>query len=1120
MLAIYKASAGSGKTHTLGLEYIRALLGSKQTVDSDTTRYRLNHRNHKPVGNNRHRGILAITFTNKATEEMKTRIIDELNRLAHPGGPNKESAYAADLMDCFGCSRQELAESADAALTQVLLDYSHFSVSTIDSFFQTVMRSMAYELDYPGDYEVTLDNHAVLRESLNMMFDEFNMSYDPGRMQSPLAKFLTNLMDAKRREGKSVNIFNRRRRDLLNQIEHIFNEDYRAFADDFDKWFAQKGAIDNFVETLDNRHENSKAVLAETYNRILNQCEALGWNVDKCLSKHSLNVIDTISNCKSIPKNVLDGKTFQGIIQGDSPLVKKYRETPDAHLVETCVKEFADQAIECLRYEKYKEAADNLRFVKFAVQYVAKFRKANNMIVLSDTTELLNHLLTGENQVPFVYEKLGTRFTNFLLDEFQDTSTMQWENLKPLIDESLAEDHDSLIIGDVKQSIYRFRNSNSRLLDSIVPGQYPGAKLRGTEPRDNTNWRSAPLVVKFNNTVFKRWASALKLPEYSTVAQCVAEKNRNLEGYIKLTICSEKTPDNPDGMHEALIANIKAQLAQGYQPRDIAVLASGNAAVRAAGKAIGAAGITVVSEDAFLIANSQAVNTILAVMRSFLNAGAKPGSDSKNGYYKKRRDIQAIAARYEQLLADHRLNDDDNTDEAISSACLAQAFAEDSNNSDYLTKLGRPSTLSSLVESIIKVRIPTALLNTELAYITAFQDVIMDYSAQFGSDIRGFLSYWDTVKSKKNVLPGVDNNAVTVTTIHKSKGLEFPCVHFLKAETSVEPTKENPHWIRSTPEQIDSGFPPALRIPIDKSAQTTFPVLARTCRVDATLDSLNKHYVAYTRAGRELMLYVTEGNDKSFTRYLKPILLERRPTDDELKEPGMYLDLTGEMATEGPGEYTWGSPTVPKRQEEKKNEDPSEPVNEQCKEYNVPIDVKGTDIIQVQVLAADDELSLNDNGTDKYSDENTERGNRIHAAFQRINVLSQVENVLNRMVGRKRLMKDEADEIRNFFASPMLADKLAGWYAPGLRAQNEMTIFDSLNKEHRMDRVVWMPSGEIHILDFKTSAPDTSAEAIVAANKATMRLYADILGKVANVPIRTYLLLTTHRQIIALDPAL
>lgn len=437
-LHIIKASAGSGKTHRLTGEYLHLLFSQP----------------------NNHRHILAVTFTNKATDEMKSRIVEELHRLAS----GRNSDYLNLLIIDFSLNEPAVRSTSKRILETILHDYSSFSISTIDKFFQQTMRAFTREMGLAGGYNIEVDHSSLLMETVDLMLSELDKSEN-----KQLSEWLLLFMQDSIEEGKSWKID----REVIELSKQLFNETYKSFTSEEQ-------------ENIQNKEQLSvyKKILVKLIRDYENELKSVGVKAVSIMNQYSLVPSDFKGSSTSqffkfekIAKGEITGmtKTFLSFpdnldgwyTKGKLPdIILRIENAYNAGLNE-CVKQVIDLYDNDIHYKTAKCILQNyytLGILNDIKNRLKKLQQENNTLLLSDTTELLNDIISGTDS-PFIYEKTGIRLTNYMIDEFQDTSRMQWNNFRPLIDESLSSGNFNLIVGDVKQSIYRFRNSDWRLLE-------------------------------------------------------------------------------------------------------------------------------------------------------------------------------------------------------------------------------------------------------------------------------------------------------------------------------------------------------------------------------------------------------------------------------------------------------------------------------------------------------------------------------------------------------------------------------------------------------------------------------------------------------------------------------
>lgn len=859
MLSIYKASAGSGKTFTLAYEYIKMLLGEK---NPDTGAYSL-----RKGAQAAHRHILAITFTNKATEEMKARIIDELAALAGMKGDGR-SEYMKRLVKEFGCTEDKLRELARKTLHQMLFDFNFFNVSTIDSFFQTILRTFAREAELNGDYELSVKGDEVMEESVQRFFDSLNInSGDPGtrRVIHNISRYLVEQFN----RGKAVMLFNRESQmytSFLKVVQNLSGETFIKSFDRFRGFFDDPAKVEAFEAALIERIsalERASREAAQEGLLILEAAEpvAAGRKTVKPFKNTVEGAMRTVmekgaygsaSNVSVINKVLDNGAAVYYM----ADYVKMLGEHPLPHC-EAAIERFMKACDEQNRHiPLLHEIRTNMFYLSMMVQvhkYMEEYRKDNNALLLSDTNSIV-HSIIGDEDTPFIYERLGVRLRHYLIDEFQDTSRMQWQNLMPLLSEGLSRSNDSLVIGDEKQCIYRFRNSDPTLLQVEVARQFADDCLvLGSRPEENTNWRSSADVVNFNNRLFSAIAEGTSFSNiYANVNQQVSEKHLGHGGYVKFTPVEKPSKDEgSEAVLRQLAENIDSQIGAGYRPCDIAVLCRWNSEgcdvvdYLIEHQKVAPVSYNVVSDELMQVSQSPAVRLIVNTLRSIAENDA---DDYTTKRYKSRHDTLSMISRFE--LARHR---GISPSEALEAALSGEAMAAGAYSA---------RTLTELVEDIVAT-ISSDIVNSQNSFICAFQDILTDYCAMGLNDIRSFLRWWDDKGSSYTISAPDDPNAVRVMTVHKSKGLEFKCVHVPFCNWKVLDFR-GVEWFAtgSSIAGIDAEAPSmVLLTPTDKMLGTRFAdQYTRICD-ERTLDEFNILYVAFTRAVDDLRVMYQPGTD-------------------------------------------------------------------------------------------------------------------------------------------------------------------------------------------------------------------------------------------------------------------
>lgn len=1076
MINIYKASAGSGKTYTLAREYIKLILGYKD----EEGRYRLNRR-----GGLAHRSVLAITFTNKATEEMKTRIIHELAVIAGlEKGWTKESPYADELCTTFDCSRGELKTVAAKALRDLLYDFNFFSVSTIDSFFQTILRSFAREAEVAGNYELELNDEAIIGMSVDKLLQDLNHGEDNKRTRyliNWLSSYMTQLIE----DGMPFNVFNRSlpiHRNLIQFINKITDDFYRENEARLLDYLSDETKFNDFKNRVYSQLKSIKCQTAEACSEALDMISKCGMSdmvkthvtnglrkwaakgyVSDGYSQSMANAMDDITTAYKKPKKGQPAPSdeLNGIIAKALDMVR-----------------FCDGQVGTLQLI----AANlyQLGLLSSLAEYIDKYRRENSTILLSDTNALISRII-GTEDAPFLYERVGVWFRHYLIDEFQDTSFSQWSNIRPLINESLAYEYDNLVIGDEKQCIYRFRNSDPSLLhnlhtDSMAEGR---CEVRGDSISENTNWRSSSDVIRFNNTFFSALVRNLGYEEiYSNVAQQISKKHADHRGYVRVRMYDgdKKSDWLPEAL-ENLTHELRRQLESGYRPGDIAILVrkrdEGNIIIRHLEDTVKSdpqfPPFRIVSDASLFLGNSPTVGLIVSRLKLI------SATDFASGPRKKtKREIAALINSFEN----EKSRGASSSESLLKAIAILEAGSKEAGHEDAPVTDGQDSRTSSasnasetsvdlisLVEEIVSTYIPEANLKEENLYINAFQDLVTEFVGRGHGDIRSFLSWWDEKGYATPVAGAQDDSALNILTIHKSKGLEYPCVHIPFAEMT-ESNRPEPAWfeLKSIPGIPDELLPPMLPLELSSAMRRT-PFEERydeVCR-QKKLDTVNLLYVAFTRAVNELCIGFPKPNPRAKNiasdlvdaiDMCTPEFCHELESDDNLSgsmSPYTYFSFADET-------ITIGSPTIP-----------------QAKEKSEKTALTPGELWDMGEYYTHTQRNIWDNTTleDKYYniEDARDRGIMLHDTMANILTVKDVEVAINSLRHSKKakeLTVADISEIHAIIMDRVNDPKAAGWFEGYKKVMIERPIAIGGDDSRRPDRVVWTADGYIDVIDFKS----------------------------------------------------
>lgn len=1140
MLTIYKASAGSGKTYNLAKYYIKFLLGIKNK-DNDTWQLNLDRKRKTLKISNRHRGILAITFTRKATEEMKQRIVGKLADLVRIRKPDeKEADYVDGLMADLHCSREELSRAAELTLQQLLFDYQNFNVSTIDAFFQRVLHTFAREIDIQTDYQVELNDTQAMQTAVGEMLDDFNTAspLDPSLKKNQLGRWLYDYMRSLIYEGKKADFLNRdsyAHSTLVDLVAQISLESFKPFKDDMRVYLdADNLGIRSSTPSADHIIEFTQAI--DDYKRyILAEIKRDAQTV-LCDPADPVQ-IDKLGTSRSKKPQIiardylLRGRPYRKMDDWTSTKVMLNLVSPDAEVNfapggDVVLKgETEDHARAakglfertyaryCVYYaiESISAALTQLGLLRHAWGYLSRLMEDNNLVLISDTNELLAKVIGGD-ETPFVYERMGLQLVHHLIDEFQDTSKMQWANLLPLVSIGIHDREDSLIIGDEKQSIYRFRNSDSSILHDGLEKQFDHSQLelKGNIPKENTNYRSSSDVVRFNNTLFSHLAGKLGVVGYDNVAQGIDKEH---PGHVKFIATAYKEDDQT--ILDAMKAEIRRMVDDGgYDYKDIAVLGDTNKHCASVVDYLVKEGLPVLSDEALFLYKSWAVqlviNTLKIIDREQSGEANRPETDKRMRATNAQ--MHNVLSQFEILVKDGAATPAQAINQAMRSLdkCAAPA-AEQNKDAEISANIKsildrRPSSLAALIETVIEVQMPDAdARRAHSAYLSALQDAAMQFAAKNrnkdAASLHAFLDWWDA--NPRLAIGGASEaNAIKVMTIHKSKGLEFPCVLIPFCTWDVAWTdgfRTPAIWTDSLKSNIDvlnsaataaglqhtldiSKAPPALYVKLDKRTrlpQSPFNSDFQKEWDQAINDTLNKTYVAFTRATTELIVWaeVPSKLDGALTNGCigLPIALAcglGRPAD---VPEDLCLDLSAHKVADNPDILAEiGEPTVKVLSDKEKEE-----LKEKEARDRLAIDV-GYDVeIRSDVLSItsikEEEAEVIDKEPEPQSAIKDE-GTLLHEIMQYVAHASDLPRAVKMVTSRHGIDPATAAEYEQMLARFLADERVSHWFDGYKRIYIEQPIYIPGIQDgiRRPDRVVVNPDGSVDVLDYKfgESAPE------------------------------------------------
>ena len=776
MIEIMKASAGSGKTYSLAGKYIGLLLKSDD-------RYAYRH-------------ILAVTFTNKATDEMKTRIMQELFILSTE--PEK-SGYHDRFVPSIFPSDSDMRKKAEGILRDILHDYSAFAVSTIDKFFQQTLKAFSREIGQFASYQVELDKDSLVAESVDRVLD--SLTEENGTLLSWLTANVLEQIEAGGRYSLDANLLDMAKRLMSPQRQEAMQD---AGVDE-DVMCSKERllTVRERCRELRDSFRGKVVAKAEAVAAVLKQA---GVNADETNGKFLKKIYDYVdleagekieAPTASFKAKAEDSEKWFAKTKAKVMLPKVYPdlEAPLNEFVALFGKEFAV-------YNTAMILDSQLYALGVADELSRTFKdimKEKNVLCIDDSNTILKDIIDGSD-APFVYEKLGVRFEHFLLDEFQDTAHVQWQNFYPLLDNSEGQGGENLIVGDVKQSIYRWRGSDWKLLDRTVPERFP----RHQEKVLDTNYRSLSSIVKFNNGFFASAAEVIdKMADdgyngkmaaiYADVEQKVAKADKP-SGNVSITFC-----DKSEELQKVYESIVRAR-ENGARLSEIAVLVRSNAIGESVASHLIENGISVITDDSLRVKNSMLVRRIVSLMSCVENP-----QDTVGSYLAESLDVEVPKGHI---------------------------------------------SLTDMAESIFRSLVSgdkAGDWSKEALHVQTFMDNLQDYVSSKGNALRGFLKWWEG--ENPSISSPSSGESVRVMTIHKSKGLAFPYVIIPFVE-NIKLFKGDSSWcvpdLKGTDlEGIAEGV---YDVVLSSSSDSTlFAEDYRAERFLQHVDNMNTLYVAMTR---------------------------------------------------------------------------------------------------------------------------------------------------------------------------------------------------------------------------------------------------------------------------------
>ncbi|MDA9276777.1 UvrD-helicase domain-containing protein [Flavobacteriaceae bacterium] len=815
---IYDAAAGSGKTYTLVKQYLGFLLNQQK--------------------NNYYQSLLALTFTNKAVAEMKDRIIENLLAFSEKSSVANPPPMMQDLAGELSLGLPKIQARAKAILTHLLHNYAAFSVETIDKFNHRLIRTFAKDLSLPSNFEVVLDPTALLTEAVDKLIDKTGVD-------QAITKVLVAFALEKTDDDKSWDIS----KDIFKAAKLLNNEDDAAHLSLFkDKTLSD---FEDFKKELHkNKHLGEGAIL-KAIKVVTDIIETHGLD-RKSFSRGSFITFIERLKSKEYGKIEFSAMWIQDLAQKPMYGVTwaKKNETLAAVIDQ-------NQSVFAAFVAVAHKQVNNLRFIaailknltplsviNLVSKELALLQEEQSLVPIAQFNALI-HKEIKDQPAPFIYERLGERYSHFFIDEFQDTSVMQWQNMIPLLDNSLSQAHSSkegslLLVGDVKQAIYRWRGGNPEQFLSLIHEKSAFDTVRPVIENLPKNYRSLKEIINFNNGFFTYASQFLEDPLHKKlyIDGNRQEVNQKAEGYINLEFIDAKNKEEQNQQYaEKTLAIVKQLNQQGFAYSDICVLTRKKDDGVFLSTYLMEHEIGVISSETLLLENAGVVSCIF----NTILLSVQP-TDTQT----KIRVLDFLHAHFKIAIEKHSFF----TSFLEKGALFSQTLKKYDIDFDLLQVAQK--SLYQGAEYIIK---QFGLDKIADAYLYGFMDLIFEYQQKPQADTLGFLDFWETKRQTASIASGENTNGVQFMTIHKAKGLEFPAVIFPYASIELYNELEPKTWI-SVPETWSQNFEHTLINYNKNIAEFNDQGLAihTKRRQTIALDNYNLLYVTLTRAVEQLYI--------------------------------------------------------------------------------------------------------------------------------------------------------------------------------------------------------------------------------------------------------------------------
>lgn len=995
---IFNASAGSGKTFTLVKNYLKLL------IVSDTLF--------------KFKQILAITFTNKAVSEMKTRVIDMLRAFADESVLNNPNDMFIAIVEELNINEKKVHEKSKLILDAIINNYAAFDVCTIDGFTHKIIRTFAHDLKLPQNFEVELDTESIINKAVD------NLIAKAGN-DNELTNVLVDFALEKTDDDKSWDISY----DLNKVAKLLINENHATHLENL-----QTKTLDDFNALKNNVFK--KIAVLETH---------IQKNASLVLNLIQQNSLDFEHFYRSILPNhfkkiasldlhkAYENKLHENIIERTNIYKKTLPEEKKTIIdglmpkIEPLFLEIKQQVHQYLLFENILKNITPLSVLNAINKELVAIKEDENVLLVSEFNTLIANEIK-QQPVPFIYERIGEKFKHYFIDEFQDTSVMQWDNLKPLLENALTsetlnkEQGSLMLVGDAKQAIYRWRGGKAeQFINLFNENVRPFPVIQNIENLPK-NYRSAKQIVDFNNHFFKHVSCfAFSNEDYAKIySKSHQETSNNIEGYVNLTFLNYGKDDDKDHVYtQQALETIDSILQKGYQHKDICVLVRKRKEGVAIANVLSNFGVPIISSETLMLQNSTEVMFVINMMLLAL----QPEN------YEVKVEVLDFWASQKNIVNKHEFFK--NHIKVDVQKLFTELAKFDFNNFLQLP-------IYDAVEYVIRT---FNLNNSSSAYIQFFLDEVYNYSQKQLVSFSGFIDYWNTKKDSLNIVSPIGQNAVQIMTIHKAKGLEFPVVIFPYAELSIYDDKDPKTWYE-LPKEDFNGFDEAY-INLNKNLEPLNlygKSIYNNYLSELELDNINLLYVALTRPIEQLYVIgkrVNNSKGSDNTKTYSGLLIN-------------YLETIGKW-NDNEWVYHFGNPSK----------------DMSFKSKNIEVTFQ-KEFISTEASSHNIKIITNSGYLwDTSQKEAQEKGNLVHEILSKIKTEVDIDFVLNDFMQSGRLDSYQNKELKHVIHEIVNHEDLKNYFCQDDYILNEQDIITKSGAIFRPDRII-IKNNQAVIIDYKT----------------------------------------------------